>query len=143
MLKTEDASQGNANFSFNSWGDFLLAMPPYTRRQPGHHSDLRFWNTEAYVQDDWKVTPQADCEPRPSLDTLPIAFGCKEYTHNFDPSVYNPALAPVLDNTGSFVSGQAFTPATYTNGLIFPKGAACAAAQASLRRLPALHMAAP
>ena len=36
----------------------------------------------------------------------------------------------MLDGNGNFVSGQAFTPATYANGLIFPKGAACTAAQA-------------
>jgi len=131
MLKTEDASQGNANFSFNSWGDFLLGNATvYSQANRDIIPDLRFWNTEAYVQDDWKVTHRLTVNLGLRWTRFPSPSDAKNTLNNFDPSVYNPALAPVLDNTGSFVSGQAFTPATYTNGLIFPKGAACAAAQA-------------
>jgi len=32
MLKTENASEGNPNFFFNTWGDFLLGNVPSTEQ---------------------------------------------------------------------------------------------------------------
>ena len=53
---------------------------------------------------------------------------------NFDPALFNPSAAPVINPSGSrsggnFVAGQSVTPANYVNGLIFPAGTACANAQ--------------
>ena len=131
MLKTEDASGGNPNFTFNSWGDFLLGNSTvYSQASRDIIPDLRFWNTEAYVQDDWKMSARLTVNLGLRWTRFPSPSDAKNTLTNFDPSVYNPANAPALDNTGSFVAGQAFTPATYANGLIFPQGAACTTAQA-------------
>jgi hypothetical protein len=132
LLKTEDASQGNPAFTFNSWGDFLLGnVNQYTQANRDIIPDLRFWNTEAYVQDDWKVSHRLTMNLGLRWTRFPSPSDAKNTLTNFDPLVYQSTLAPALDkNTGNFVPGQAFTPATYTNGLIFPQGAACTAAKA-------------
>jgi hypothetical protein len=131
MLKTEDASEGNPNFTFNTWGDFLLGNATvYSQASRDIIPDLRFWNTEAYVQDDWKVNHGLSVNLGLRWTRFPSPSDAKNTLNNFDPLVYESALAPALDNTGSFVPGQAFTPATYANGLIFPNGAACTAAKA-------------
>jgi hypothetical protein len=131
MLKTENAGAGNPNFYFNTWGDFLLGnASQYQQANRDTIPDLRFWNTEAYVQDDWKVNHRLTVNLGLRWTRFPSPSDAKNTLANFDPSVYQATKAPVLDNTGSFVPGQAYTPATYANGLIFPQGAACAAAQA-------------
>lgn len=131
MLKTEDASEGNPNFTFKTWGDFLLGnASQYSQASRDIVPDLRFWNTEAYVQDDWKVNHRLTVNLGLRWTRFPAPSDAKNTLTNFDPSVYNPANAPALDSSGNFVPGQAFTPATYANGLIFPKGPACTAAQA-------------
>ncbi len=131
MLKTENAGNGNANFNFNTWGDFLLGNAvQYQQANRDTIPDLRFWNTEAYVQDDWKATHRLAVNLGLRWTRFPAPTDAKNTLTNFDPSLYQPTQAAALDGNGNFVAGQVFTPATYANGLIFPKGAACSAAQA-------------
>jgi hypothetical protein len=131
MLKTEDGAGGAATFTFNNWGDFLLGnATQYSQASRDIVPDLRFWNTEAYIQDDWKATHKLTVNLGLRWTRFPAPTDVLNTLTNFDPLVYRSSLAPALDNTGSFVPGQAFTPATYANGLIFPQGAACTAAQA-------------
>jgi Carboxypeptidase regulatory-like domain len=131
MLKTEDASEGNPNFDFNTWGDFLLGnASQYSQASRDIVPDLQFWNTEAFVQDDWKVTRRLNVALGLRWTRFPSPADAKNTLNNFDPLVYNSSEAPALDGNGNFVAGQTYTPATYANGLIFPKGAACTQAQA-------------
>ena len=131
MLKTEDASEGNPNFVFNTWGDFLLGnVAQYSQASRDIVPDLQFWNVEAFVQDDWKATRKLNINLGLRWSRFPSPADVKNTLVNFDPYVYKPNEAPVLDASGNFAPGQAYTPATYTNGLIFPKGTACAQAQA-------------
>jgi len=131
MLKTEDASVGNPNFSFNTWGDFLLGnVNQYSQANRDIVPDLRFWNTEAYVQDDWKLNSRLTLNLGLRWTRFPSPTDAKDTLVNFDPLLYKPTQAPALDGDGNFLPGQLYTPATYANGLIFPQGGACTAAQA-------------
>ncbi len=131
MLKTEDASEGNPSFNFNTWGDFLLGnASQYSQASRDIVPDLRFWNTEAFVQDDWKANHRLNVNIGLRWTRFPSPSDAKNTLTNFDPLVYQAKLAPALDSDGNFVPGQQFTPATYANGLIFPQGDACTAAQA-------------
>ena len=57
MIKTENAVNGEPSFSFNSWGDFLLGnVAPLRRPCRDIIPDLHFVNSEAYIQDDWKIS---------------------------------------------------------------------------------------
>jgi len=131
LLKTEDASEGNPSFSFNTWGDFLLGnVTQYSQASRDIVPDLRFWNTEAYVQDDWKLNHRLTLNLGLRWTRFPSPSDAKNTLVNFDPLLYKATQAPALDGSGNFVAGQAYTPATYANGLIFPQGSACTAAQA-------------
>ena len=131
MLKTEDASEGNPNFNFNTWGDFLLGnSSQYTQASRDIVPDLRFWNLEAFVQDDWKVTHKLNINLGLRWSRFPSPSDAKNTIVNFDPLLYSANQAPALDSDGNFVPGQTFTPSTYANGLIFPQGTACAQARA-------------
>lgn len=137
MIKTENAVNGEPNFSFNSWGDFLVGnVASFTQTLPDIIPDLHFVNSEAYVQDDWKVTHRLMLNLGVRWSRLPSVTDLRDTLSNFDPAFFSPQLAPQIDpSSGNFVAGQAVNgwsliPATYTNGMIFPKGAECAAAQA-------------
>jgi hypothetical protein len=131
MLKTEDASEGNPGFNFNTWGDFLLGdAAQYSQASRDIVPDLHFWNIEAYGEDNWRVTNNLNISLGLRWSRFPSPADVKNTLTNFDPLLFNASAVPALDSSGNFVSGQAFTPATYANGLIFPQGAACSAAQA-------------
>jgi hypothetical protein len=131
MLKTEDASEGNPGFNFNTWGDFLLGdAVQYSQASRDIVPDLHFWNTEAYGEDNWRVSHSLNVSLGLRWSRFPSPADVKNTLTNFDPLVFNASAVPALDSNGNFVPGQAFTPATYANGLIFPQGAACSAAQA-------------
>jgi hypothetical protein len=143
MVKTENAVNGDPSFSFNSWGDFLVGnVASFTQTLPDIVPDLHFANLEAYIQDDWNITRRLTLNLGVRWSRFPSPMGVNNTLSNFDPAYFSPLFAPQIDggdaatdsNAGNFIPGQsingyALIPATYTNGLIFPKGAACARAQ--------------
>lgn len=137
MIKTENAVNGEPNFSFISWGDFLVGnVSTFSQTLPDIIPDLHFVNSEAYVQDDWKISHRLTLNLGVRWSRLPSVTDVRDTLSNFDPAYYSLQLAPAIDPaTGNFLTGQyannsILQPATYTNGLIFPKGAACSAALA-------------
>jgi hypothetical protein len=137
MLKTENAVNGNPSFTFNTWGDFLVGnVYTFAQTLPDIIPDLHFVNFEIYAQDDWKLSPRLTVNLGLRWSRLPSVTDVKDTLSNFDPHLYSSDLAPQIDPaTGDFVAGQAISgvnliPATYTNGIIFPKGSACSQAQA-------------
>ena len=135
MQKTENASSGVAGFSFtntngqNAFANFLLGQADsYSQPNKDTIPHLRYNNFEAYVQDDWKVTRRLTLNLGIRYSYFPSPTDSNNTLNNFDPNLFNPALAPTIQADGT--GAGAFDAATYSNGLIFPKGAACAAAQA-------------
>jgi hypothetical protein len=148
MIKTENGDSGSATFTFQdltgvgaapvSYGDsefanFLLGQASgYNQASHDTIPYLHYTNFEAYVQDDWKVTPRLTLNLGVRYSFFPSPSDSNNTLLNFDPAQFHTANAPTIDPaTGKMELG---TPnansATYANGLIFPKGATCAAAQA-------------
>lgn len=141
MLKTENASAGQANFSFLSFSDFLLGNAlQYTQANHDTVPDLHYFNFEAYAQDDWQVSQKLTLNLGVRYSYFPSPGDVLDTLNNFDPTIFDPTKAPIIDSTdatisptsGNFVPGQGpyMNPAHYVNGIIFPTGKACSAAQA-------------
>ena len=137
MQKTENASSGAANFNFtntngnDAFANFLLGQADsYSQPNKDTIPHLRYIKFEAYVQDDWKITPRLTLNLGVRYSYFPSPTDSNNTLANFDPTLFDAAIAPTIDpSTGQMVSGTG-DAATYANGLIFPKGAACSAAQA-------------
>lgn len=130
MLKTENASSGAASFLFASFPDFLLGnVQTYSQSSRDTVPDLHYWNFEVFAQDDWKLTNQLTINLGLRYSYFPSPADVLNTLNNFDPTLFNPTNAPVIDPvSGNFTGTQ--IPATYVNGLIFPTGTACNQAQA-------------
>ncbi|MGC2272439.1 MAG: TonB-dependent receptor, partial [Candidatus Sulfotelmatobacter sp.] len=140
MTKTENATSGEATFNFSSavngndaFANFLLGQADsYSQPSKDTVPDLHYTNFEAYVQDDWKVTPRLTLNLGVRYSYFPSPTDANHTLLNFSPAAYNAADAPTIvtsvnNPNGDFKAGNA---ATYANGLIFPTGATCSAAQA-------------
>jgi len=140
MQKTENGDGGAANFSFSNannpnapFANFLLGQADsYSQQSHDTIPHLRYLNLEAYVQDDWKITRRLTLNLGVRYSFFPSPTDSNNTLVNFDPNVYSASVGQALlidPNTGNMGAANA-NAATYANGLIFPKGAACSAAQA-------------
>jgi hypothetical protein len=142
MQKTENASAGFATFAFSptngnpAFANFLLGQADsYTQPSKDTIPHLRYVNFEVYVQDDWKITPRLTLNAGVRWSYFPSPTDSNNTLTNFNPLLFNPANAAVIDPasgtmTGVTAGGNPISAATYANGLIFPSGTACTAAQA-------------
>lgn len=144
MLKSENAVAGEATFSFGNsnnandvpFADFLTGQVySYSQQNKDTTPDLQYLNSEAYIQDDWKLTRKLTLNLGVRWSSLPSPMDKANILANFDPALYSPQLAPTINpqtgnfNPGQTVGGFSLVPATYANGIIFPKGQACTTAQ--------------
>ncbi len=142
MLKSENGTGGDASFTFNntqagtnwtadpswSFGDFLLGeVNAYTQASKDTIPDLRYINSELYVQDDWKVNHRLTLNLGVRWSRYPSPSDANNTLVNFDPQVFSASKAPIITAAGTYASGN---PNTYGNGIIAPTGAECTAAQA-------------
>jgi hypothetical protein len=126
MRKSENAvNPTNGNFSFTNFNtldpfaNFLLGQSQFfSQTNRDIVPDIEFSNVEAYVQDDWKVKSNFTLNLGLRYSFLPTPYDVNGILDNFDPALFNPALAPPIDpTTGNFLPGLA-TPANYANGII-------------------------
>jgi hypothetical protein len=136
MTKTENASSGLAQFNFDGangndpFANFLLGQAAsYTQADKDTIPDLHYVNFEAYVQDDWKVTPHLTLNLGVRYSYFPSPWDANHFLVNFDPSKFVPDVV-TINSAGNINPGPAANAATYANGMIFPTGATCSAAQA-------------
>jgi hypothetical protein len=141
MYKSENATNGAATFNFDNangndpFANFLLGQASnnggFSQADRDSTPKLHYVNFEAYVQDDWKLTPRLTVNLGVRYSYFPSPTDSANILANFDPSKYSASVAaanaPINPISGLFTAGNA---ATYSNGVIFPTGAACSAAQA-------------
>ncbi len=142
MTKTENGDAGAATFSFSDhtakggdpeFANFLLGYADtYTQQSKDTVPYLHYVNFEAYVQDDWKITPRLTLNLGVRYSYFPSPSDSNNTLVNFDPNKFSQSSAPAIDPVlGQIIPGpNNINAATYANGLIFPTGAACTAAQA-------------
>jgi hypothetical protein len=135
MTKTENGPNGQPQFTFSGdngnpeFANFLLGEAlSYTQVSKDTIPFLHYKNFEAYVQDDWKVTRKLSLNLGVRYSYFPSPTDSNDTLVNFDPNLFDRNNAPTIASDGTGNGG--FNSAIYANGLIFPKGATCAAAQA-------------
>jgi len=138
MTKTENAvNPTDGSFTFRdaygnpAFANFLLGnASQFSQSSRDIVPDLNYHNLEAYVQDDWKISPHFTLNLGLRYSFFPSPADANNTLNNFDPNVFNPAQVPAINPAnGQFVAGQGVIPARYVNGIIFPIGGACAAAK--------------
>ncbi len=146
LTKTENGPTGsNGTFSFqtsafpgtttsipgSAFANFLLGnVDTFTQASRDIIPHLNYTNVEAYMQDDWKISPRLTVNLGVRYSYFPTPSDSNNLLNNFDPLLFNPANAPRINPAnGNFIAGQSVVPSTYVNGIIFPQGGACAAAQ--------------
>jgi hypothetical protein len=136
MTKTENGDAGLANFSFDAtngndpFANFLLGQAAsYNQADKDTIPDLHYTNFEAYVQDDWKVTRRLTLNIGIRYSYFPSPSDSNHLLVNFDPAAFVPGVV-TIGPSGNMNPGPAANAATYANGMIFPTGATCSAAQA-------------
>ncbi len=124
MTKTENSSAGNGGYAFygsngnSPFASFLLGQSyDFSQASRDIIPYLNFVNTEAYVQDDWKITPRLTLNLGVRYSYFPTPHDKNGILDNFDPLVFNQLATVGLINpaTGLFAKG---TPSGYINGII-------------------------
>jgi hypothetical protein len=131
MLKSENGVGGNPSYNFNSWGDFLLGnVAGFSQSSRDVIPNLHYVNSEAYVNDDWKLNKKLTINIGLRWSFFPSVTDLNNTMFAFDPLLYSGSNAPAISASGTMTSGGAVNAGNYANGLIFPTGAACSYAQA-------------
>ncbi len=89
------------------WANFLLgfASDSFVQSPVDTTADIRQNLYEAYGQDEWRIRPNFTLSYGVRYSYFPTPYGANKNLTTFDPSVFNPAAAPLVDATGSLVAG--------------------------------------
>ncbi len=132
MIKSENGTGGNPSYSFNSWGDFLLGnVQSFSQASRDVIPDLHYVNSEAYINDDWKLNQKLTINLGLRYSFFPSVTDINNTLLAFDPLLFNGANLPTVLPDGTMDSSGAINAGNYANGLIFPTGTACSYAQAN------------
>src|ERR1700688_660196 len=112
MQKTENASSGFATFTFSptngnpAFANFLLGQADsYTQPSKDTIPHLNYTNFELYVQDDWKVTRRLTINAGVRWSYFPSPTDSNNTLNSFDPLLFNPANAAVIDSLSGNMTG--------------------------------------
>jgi hypothetical protein len=92
----------NGNYTGNDFADFLLGYAnSYTELavQDAGHWDSKSY--DAYIQDNWKITPRLTLNLGLRWDGIPHTYEENNRQSNFYPGLYNPADRAILTPTGT------------------------------------------
>jgi hypothetical protein len=117
--KTENAASGNAgSFTFSStphptgtstveqgWANFLLGNASASGQASLDLTpDMRARQFEAYFQDDYRVTGRLTVNAGVRYSLFRQPYDANHLLTNFDPALWNPAKAPLIDRSGNIVA---------------------------------------
>jgi hypothetical protein len=129
--KSENAARQQGTFNFANTGaptgtaafnqafaNFLLGnVASFTQPSTDITPNIWGWQTEAYAQDDYRVTPHLTIYAGIRYSYFAQPTESNNILTNFDPSAYSPAAAAKIDSaSGNIVAGSVALP--YSNGII-------------------------
>jgi len=116
---------GSANSTGDPFADALMGnFNTYSQASADPIGHFRFNNTEAYINDSWKVTRNLSLEIGLRYQYIPATYTQGNNIANFDPNLYGPGLTLTTDKSGNFnlpTPGSPFLDQGFViNGLIRP-----------------------
>ncbi len=129
--KTENAASGQGSFAFSSTGapagtsaynqsfaNFLLGnVATFTQPSLDITPNLHAWQTEAFLQDDFKFSPRITISAGVRWSYFGPPTESSKNLSNFDPLSYGDSAAPKIDSaSGNIIAGSVTLP--YSNGII-------------------------
>lgn len=86
---------------YQSWAWFLLGQQAsFSQASLDLTPDIRMNQWEAYVQDDWKMTPRLTLNAGVRYSWFQQPIDKHKMLTNFDPLIYSAAAAPTIDSNG-------------------------------------------
>jgi hypothetical protein len=92
----------------DSYLDFLLGFA--TSFSQANANPINHYvnnNISVYAMDNWRVSNRLSVQIGVRFDGMPHVFERNNQVSNFDPTLYQPALAPTFNSDGSFASSSA------------------------------------